>query len=92
MKSGVARRVLFLSIGRALAAQTVRAFASFEAEPGLKFDKIYPVYSQRFQQTDFDETRSSTQTSMRTRCSLIRSLVMPSFMLHDPKNEHSTIR
>lgn len=54
MKSGVARRVLFLVDRRALAAQTVRAFASFEAEPGLKFDKIYPVYSQRFQQTDFD--------------------------------------
>lgn len=53
MKSGVARRVLFLVDRRALAAQTVRAFASFEAEPGLKFDKIYPVYSQRFQQTDF---------------------------------------
>ena len=55
MKSGVARRVLFLVDRRALAAQAVRAFASFEAEPGLKFDKIYPVYSQRFQQTDFDE-------------------------------------
>ncbi len=45
MKSGVARRVLFLVDRRALAAQTVRAFASFEAEPGLKFDKIYQVYS-----------------------------------------------
>jgi type I restriction enzyme, R subunit len=33
---------------RVLAAQAVRAFASFEAEPGLKFDKIYEVYSQRF--------------------------------------------
>lgn len=55
MKSGVARRVLFLVDRRALAAQTVRAFASFEAEPGLKFDKIYPLYSQRFQQTDFGE-------------------------------------
>jgi type I restriction enzyme, R subunit len=42
MKSGVARRVLFLVDRRALAALTVRAFASFEAEPGLKFDKIYP--------------------------------------------------
>ena len=55
MKSGVARRVLFLVDRRALAAQAVRAFASFEAEPGLKFDKIYEVYSQRFQQDDFDE-------------------------------------
>jgi type I restriction enzyme R subunit len=55
MKSGVARRVLFLVDRRALAAQAVRAFASFEAEQGLKFDKIYEVYSQRFQKGDFGE-------------------------------------
>jgi hypothetical protein len=55
MKSGVARRVLFLVDRRALAVQTVREFASFEAEPGLKFDKIYPVYSQRLQKKNFDE-------------------------------------
>ena len=39
MKSGVARRVLFLVDRRALAAQAVRAFASFEPEPNKKFDK-----------------------------------------------------
>lgn len=55
MKSGVAKRVLFLVDRRALAAQAVRAFASFEPEPGLKFDQIYEVYSQRFQREDFDE-------------------------------------
>lgn len=55
MKTGVARRILFLVDRRALAAQAVRAFASFEAEPGLKFDKIYEVYSQRFQREDFGE-------------------------------------
>lgn len=55
MKSGVARRVLFLVDRRALAAQTVRAFVSYTAEPGLKFDKVYPVYSQRFQQDDLGE-------------------------------------
>lgn len=47
MKSGVARR--------ALAAQAVRSFASFEPEPGPKFDKIYEVYSNRFQREDFGE-------------------------------------
>jgi len=46
MKSGVARRILFLVDRRALAAQAVGAFASFEPEPGLKFDKIYEVYNQ----------------------------------------------
>lgn len=55
MKAGVAKRVLFLVDRRALAAQAVREFASFEAEPGLKFNKIYEVYSQRFQTGDFGE-------------------------------------
>ena len=55
MKSGTAKRILFLVDRRALAAQAVRAFASFEAEPGLKFDQIYEVYSQRFQTGDFGD-------------------------------------
>lgn len=55
MKSGVAQRVLFLVDRRALAAQAVRAFSSFEAEPGLKFDKIYPLYSQRLEQVDLGD-------------------------------------
>src|SRR6266508_2421938 len=55
MKSGAARRVLFLVDRRALAAQAVRAYASFEAEPGLKFDRIYPVYSQQLQQSSLDQ-------------------------------------
>jgi type I restriction enzyme R subunit len=54
MKSGVAKRILFLVDRRALAAQAVRAFASFEPEPNKKFDKIYEVYSQRFHREDFD--------------------------------------
>lgn len=73
MKSGVARRVLFLVDRRALAAQTVRAFASFEAEPGLKFDKLYPLYSQRFQQTDFDKEEKFDPN------------VMPNSLLTNPK-------
>ncbi len=54
MKSGVGKRILFLVDRRALAAQAVRAFASFQPEPNLKFDKIYEVYSQRFHRDDFD--------------------------------------
>jgi len=73
MKSGVARRVLFLVDRRALAAQAVRAFASFEAEPGLKFDKIYPVYSQRFQKGDLEEGEKWDPN------------VMPSPLLTNPK-------
>lgn len=65
MKSGVARRVLFLVDRRALAAQAVRAFASFEAEPGLKFDKIYPVYSQKIQQSDLGDDGTWTPNELR---------------------------
>ncbi len=55
MKSGVAKRVLFLVDRKALAAQAVRAFKSFEAEPGKKFDSLYEVYSQRFSREDFGD-------------------------------------
>ncbi len=59
MKAGVVRRVLFLVDRRALAAQAVRAFATFQAEPGLKFDQIYEVYSSRFQRDDFGGRRDA---------------------------------
>jgi type I restriction enzyme R subunit len=55
MKSGFAKRILFLVDRRALAAQAVNTIASFEAEPGLKFDQIYEVYSQKIQKEDLDE-------------------------------------
>jgi type I restriction enzyme R subunit len=55
MKAGVAKRVLFLVDRRALAAQAVRAFASFDPEPNQKFTQIYEVYSQRFFRDDLDE-------------------------------------
>jgi type I restriction enzyme, R subunit len=64
MKSGVAKRILFLVDRRALAAQAVLAFASFEPEPGLKFDQIYEVYSQRFQRGDFDEDQKFDPTTL----------------------------
>ncbi len=66
-------RVLFLVDRRALAAQAVRAFASFEAEPGLKFDKIYEVYCQRFQQGDFGEDEKFDPN------------VMPNILLTEPE-------
>jgi type I restriction enzyme, R subunit len=73
MKSGVVRRVLFLVDRKALAAQAVRAFASFEAEPGLKFDKIYPMYSQRIQQADLEDGEKWDPN------------VMPNSLLTNPK-------
>ena len=79
MKSGVGKRILFLVDRRALAAQAVRAFASFEPEPNQKFDKIYEVYSQRFQREDLEEGDASlTRKCCRSRTSNIRSRSTPS--------------
>ncbi len=73
MKSEVARRVLFLVDRRALAAQAVRAFKSFEPEPALKFNQIYELYSQKFKREDFDAEEHFDPT------------VLPSNYLLDPK-------
>lgn len=79
LKAGVAKRVLFLVDRRALAAQAVRAFASFEPEPGLKFDKIYEVYSQRFQKEDFGEDEPFDPS------------VLPTTYLTDPNPGHTFV-
>ena len=76
LRSGAARRILFLVDRRALAAQAVRAFASFEPEPNLKFDKLYEVYSNRFQKEDFGEDEA------------FDAKVMPNAYLLDPQPKH----
>lgn len=77
MKSGTSRRILFLVDRRALAAQAVRAFAAFEPEPGLKFDQVYEVYSQRFHREDFgDEEKFDPK-------------VLPASYLINPKPGHA---
>ncbi|MBL8756740.1 MAG: DEAD/DEAH box helicase family protein [Planctomycetes bacterium] len=79
MKAGAARRVLFLVDRRALAAQAVRAFSSFEVEPGKKFDQVYEVYSSRFQTEDFgDEEKFDPK-------------VLPQNYLTDPKPGHAFV-
>ena len=79
MKSGVGRRILFLVDRRALAAQAVRAFAAFEPEPGLKFDQVYEVYSQRFHREDFGEDEKFDPK------------VLPSSYLTNPKPGHAFV-
>jgi len=79
MKSGLAKRILFLVDRRALAAQAVRELASFEAEPGLKFDKCYEVYSQRFRREDLDEDLKFDPK------------VLPTEYLTDPKSRDSFV-
>lgn len=79
MKSGVARRILFLVDRRALAAQAVRAFAAFEPEPGLKFNQIFEVYSQRFHREDLEEEAKFDPK------------VLPAAYLTDPKPGHAFV-
>lgn len=55
LKSGYAKRILFLVDRRALAAQTVSTISAFETPEGLKLDKDYEVYSQKFRREDLDE-------------------------------------
>jgi len=55
LKSGHAKRILFLVDRRALAAQTVSSIAAFQTPDGLKLDKDYEVYSQKFRRDDLDE-------------------------------------
>lgn len=79
MKAGVAKRVLFLVDRRALAAQAVRAFSAFDAEPGKKFDQIYEVYSSRFQTEDFGEEEKFDPK------------VLPQKYLTDPQPGHAFV-
>ena len=73
MKAGAGKRILFLVDRRALAAQAVRAFATFDPEPGFKFNQIYEVYSQRFQKDDLDPNEKFDPKTL------------PSEYLKDPK-------
>ena len=54
LESKSIRRVLFLVDRRALAAQAVQAFHSFDTPGGRKFPAEYPVYSQQFRRDDLD--------------------------------------
>ncbi|WP_024333561.1 type I restriction-modification enzyme R subunit C-terminal domain-containing protein [Desulfotignum balticum] len=54
LKSGYAKRILFLVDRRALAAQTVSEISAFETPEGLKLDKDYEVYSQKFRRDDLE--------------------------------------
>lgn len=57
LESKLARRVLFLVDRKALAAQSVREFASFNTPAGNKFNQEYEVYSQRFRREDFGDDK-----------------------------------
>ena len=79
IKSGFAKKILFLVDRRALAAQAVGAFSTFEPERGMKFDQIYEVYSQRFQKEDFDEDQKFNVNTL------------PNSYLTDPQPGHAFV-
>ncbi len=55
LESKRARRILFLVDRKALAAQAVREFSSFNTIHGRKFDQEYEIFSQKFRREDFGE-------------------------------------
>ena len=79
LQSKAAKRVLFLVDRRALAAQAVREFASFNTPRGNKFDQEYEVYSQRFRREDFDDDKPFDPK------------VLPSAYLTEPQATHTFV-
>jgi type I restriction enzyme R subunit len=57
----------------------VRSFASFEPEPSKKFDKIYEVYSQRFQRKGFGDDEKFDPK------------VLPNEYLTNPRRKHTFV-
>ncbi|MGI8923354.1 MAG: DEAD/DEAH box helicase family protein [Fimbriimonadales bacterium] len=55
MRCGLAKRVLFLVDRRALAAQAMQEFSSYQTPYNRRFSDEYEVYGQRFQTGDIDE-------------------------------------
>jgi type I restriction enzyme R subunit len=79
LKSGYAKRILFLVDRRALAAQTVSAISAFETPEGLKLDRDYEVYSQKFKREDLDEGSN------------FDSKALPEEYLTNPKEKHTFV-
>jgi type I restriction enzyme R subunit len=79
LESKAVRRVLFLVDRRALAAQAVREFAAFNTPKGLKFDKEYDVFSQRFRREDFDDDKPYDPK------------VLPGSYLNEPQPSHTFV-
>ncbi len=79
LKSTYAKRILFLVDRRALAAQTVSAMAAFQTPEGLKLDKDFEVYSQKFQRDDFDENTTYNPQ------------ILPEEYLTNPQEKHTFI-
>lgn len=79
LESKRARRILFLVDRKALAAQAVREFSSFNTIHGRKFDQEYEIYSQRFRREDFGEDEPFNPKTL------------PTEYLTNPNNTHTFV-
>jgi type I restriction enzyme R subunit len=79
LEAKFARRILFLVDRKALAAQAVREFASFNTPRGNKFNQEYEVYSQRFRKEDFGDDKPFDPK------------ILPSEYLTNPSNAHTFV-
>lgn len=79
LASNTVKRVLFLVDRRALAAQAVAAFASFDTPRGNKFIQEYEVYSQKFKREMDDKDDS------------FNSQVLSNSYLTDPQENHTFV-
>ncbi|OGI29990.1 MAG: restriction endonuclease subunit R [Candidatus Melainabacteria bacterium RIFOXYA12_FULL_32_12] len=79
LESKAAKRVLFLVDRKALAAQSVTAFSSFDTPKGGKLDKEYEVYSQKFNKEDFEENEK------------FDSKALPNAYLTTPQSSHTFV-
>ena len=55
LKSGVAKRALFLVDRKSLAAQTAVSYSAYSTPAGNKFNQEYELFSQKFRKDDFEE-------------------------------------
>jgi type I restriction enzyme R subunit len=79
LESKVARRILFLVDRKALAAQAVREFSSFNTIHGRKFDQEYEVFSQKFRKEDFGDDEPFNPKTL------------PNDYLANPTNAHTFV-
>jgi type I restriction enzyme R subunit len=79
LDSGMFKRILFLVDRKALAAQAVRTFSSFDTPNNSKFDKEFQVFSQAFQKNDFGDEEP------------FNPKLLPSEYLTNPKSNHSFV-
>ncbi len=82
LKSGVARRVLFLVDRRALAAQAVQAFNAFRPDGTTKFTDLYQLFSQRFRRDDLDDEGNTERFDPQA---------LPADHLLDPQPKHTFV-